>query len=78
MVINGDLMMVNDDLMVINDGEWWWLVGGFSPTPLKNDGDLVTVGIMKFPIWWESHNPFHVSSHHQLDSQKNDIKIFCQ
>ena len=77
MVINGDLMMVNDDLMVINDGEWWWLVG-FSPTPLKNDGDLVTVGIMKFPIWWESHNPFHVSSHHQLDSQKNDIKIFCQ
>ena len=28
----------------------WWL----SPTPLKNDGRIVS-WMMKFPIWWESH-----------------------
>ena len=38
-------------------------VGGFNPTPLKNMTS--SVGMMKFPIWWESHSKFHGSSHHQ-------------
>jgi hypothetical protein len=29
---------------------YYWLVGGFSPTPLKNDG----VGIMTFPTEWKN------------------------
>jgi hypothetical protein len=32
------------------------LVGGFGiPTPLKNDGEQKSVGIMKFPTEWKSH-----------------------
>ena len=38
-------------------------VGGFNPTPLKNMTS--SVGMMKFPIWWESHSKFHGSSYHQ-------------
>ena len=26
-----------------------------------------SVGMMKFPIWWESHSKFHGCSHHQPD-----------
>ena len=29
----------------------WW----FQPTPLKHDGVSSSVGMMKFPRWWESH-----------------------
>ena len=39
-----------------------YLVGGI-PTPLKNISS--SVGMMKFPIWWESLIKFHGSSHHQ-------------
>ena len=35
----------------INAG-WWLLL-----TPQKNDGVSSSVGMMTFPIWWESHNP---------------------
>ena len=43
-----------------------WLVV-FRPTPLKNDGQLVSWDDFPFPLpnWMESHNPFHGSSHHQ-------------
>ena len=37
-------MMANIWLMMVNDN----LVGGFSPTPLKN---IESVGMMKFPIY---------------------------
>jgi len=38
--------------MMIND----FLVGGFN-LPLWKIYEWVTVGMMKFPIWMESHNP---------------------
>ena len=48
------------------------LVGGFN-LPLWKMMEWVTVGMMTFPIWWESHNPFHGSSHHQ---SAIDITLF--
>ena len=40
----------------------WLLV---EPYPSENDGVSSSVGMMTFPIWWESHSKFHGSSHHQ-------------
>ena len=37
------------------------LVGGFN-LPLWKMMEWVTVGMMTFPIWWESHNPFMFQS----------------
>ena len=39
------------------------LVGGFNPTPLKNDG-VAQLGFVKFPTEWKFIK-FHGSSHHQ-------------
>ena len=36
-------------LMMVNNN----LVGGFSPTPLKNDGVSSSVGMMKFSTEWK-------------------------
>ena len=33
--------------------------------PLWKMMDESSIGIMKFPTWWESHSKFHFSSHHQ-------------
>ena len=45
--------MINDDL-----------VGGFN-LPLWKMMDWKSVGVMTFPIWWESQSKFHGSSQHQ-------------
>ena len=39
-----------------------YLVGGFNHLEKYE-----SVGMMIFPIWWESHSKFHGSSHHQPD-----------
>jgi hypothetical protein len=39
--------MVNIWLMMVNNN----LVGGFSPTPLKNDGVKVSWGLLLFPMY---------------------------
>ena len=46
--------------MVINYGSWWlminYLIGGFFPTPLKNDGVSSSVGmIFHSQLFLESH-----------------------
>ena len=50
------------------NGSWWWLmminknlVGGLVYLPLWKIMEWVTDGMMKFPIWWESHIKFHGS-----------------
>ena len=46
-----------------------YLVGGFNMfqhLPLWKM--MESVGMMTFPISWESHNPFHGSSHHQPEN----------
>ena len=47
--------------------KYWW----FFATPLKNMSSWKSVGIMIFPIWWESHGKFHGSSHHQSEIHRN-------
>ena len=53
-----------NDIAWLQSPEKSWVIlyctGGW-PTPLKNDGVKVSWDDYIFPIWWESHNPFHGS-----------------
>ena len=56
-----DVFFVLNRLRVLSDVTGY-LVGGFSPSPLKNDGRIVTVGYgsipMKIPFFVGCSHPF--------------------
>ena len=57
--------------MMVNDN----LVGGW-PTPLKNDGQLVTVGMTKFPTEWENNPNVPVTTNQFMFKIPSETEIF--
>ena len=65
--------MVNiNGYYMVNDNNH--LAGGFSPTPLKNDGVSSSVGMMKFPIYIYIWKIIHSCSKPPTSDNKNMSK----